>query len=81
MVTLIDFGLAHKFLQEDGTHVAVTTVERFKGTWQYCSKNSLEKLRQTRRDDLESLFYMIARLCNVRLPWMPNPHVVRKSYF
>ena len=35
----------------------------------YCSQNTLLKKRQSRRDDLESLLYMVLRLCHSRLPW------------
>ena len=81
-VVLIDFGLAHKFVDESGTHMPEQKVRTFKGTWMYSSKNSVQRLRQTRRDDLESLLYVVMRLCGVRMPWMP-PNVTpnKKNFF
>ena len=68
-IVLIDYALAHRFRQEDGKHIPEQNTRHFKGTWLYCSRNTLLKMRQTRRDDLESLLYMVMRLVHVRLPW------------
>ena len=40
-VVLVDFGLAHRFLDESGAHVPEQKVNSFKGTWMYSSKNTL----------------------------------------
>ena len=41
-----------------------------KGTMEFCSINTLFLVKQTRRDDLESLCYVLAyALDNRRLPW------------
>ena len=70
--TLIDFGLSHKYVESSGEHMEFIQAPKFKGTYHFCSKNALERVRQTRRDDLESLFYTLMRLCNVKMPWIPG---------
>ena len=32
-ITLIDFGLSHRYLDEKGNHVPYRLLEKFKGTW------------------------------------------------
>ena len=61
-VLLIDFGLSHSYLDADGQHVEESRASKFKGTWLFCSKHSMDGTRQSRRDDLESLFYSMLRL-------------------
>ena len=78
--TLIDFGLAHKFVDAKGQHIPYMQASHFKGTYNFCSKNTLEKVKQTRRDDLEALFYTIMRLCNVKMPWIPQHCKQREQY-
>ena len=78
--TLIDFGLSHKYIDKRGQHIPFEKVGNFKGTYHFCSKNTLERIRQTRRDDMESLFYTIMRLCNVQMPWVPEQKTDRAEY-
>ena len=79
-VSLIDFGLSHKYLDSKGQHIPYGKAPHFKGTYHFCAKNTLEKVRQTRRDDLESLFYTLMRLCNVKMPWVPD-HCTEKEHY
>ena len=66
---LIDFGLAHRFCDSKGRHLRDQSARVFKGTVMFCSQNTLLKKRQSRRDDLESLLYLVIRLCDINLPW------------
>ena len=68
-LVLIDYALAHRYLDEDGNHVVKEKKRHFKGTVMYASRNSLRRMGNSRRDDLESLLYMVVRMCGVRLPW------------
>ena len=68
---LIDFGLAHRFLDSNGNHVSFKRVRRFKGTWYFCSKNTMQMVLQSRRDDVESMFYTLMYLIDVRMAWVP----------
>ena len=78
--TLIDFGLSHKYLERSGKHMEFLEAPRFKGTFLYSSKNVLEKIRHTRRDDIESLFYTLMHICNVKMPWIPDKCDDREQY-
>ena len=66
---LIDFGFAHKYTDKLGFHSLLEKTHRFKGTWAFCSLRTARKQVQSRRDDLESLLYLLMYLMDVELPW------------
>ena len=66
---LIDFGLAHRITDDNGVHVERTKAERFKGTWAFCSLRTAARNKQSRRDDLEALLYMLLFMLRYDLPW------------
>ena len=66
---LVDFGMAVKYLH-NGMHYQYTETGEFHGNPIFASVHSLMGRRPSRRDDLESLMYMIAFLANSTLPWM-----------
>lgn len=68
-VFLVDFGMCRRFIRDDGTHVAEEHAG-MSGTVWYASTNAHRGMQQSRRDDLESLFYLIVLLYRSRLPWM-----------
>ena len=67
---LIDFGLAKKY-RSNSTKIHYPFEEGLKliGNARFSSINSLEGRSQSRRDDLESLGYILVFLCKGRLPW------------
>ena len=79
IIYLIDFGLSHSYIDPlTNQHMSHPLKVNFKGSISYCSKNLLEKkcnyilinfLDPSRRDDLESLIYVILYLLNGELPW------------
>jgi len=69
MIYLVDFGLAHSFLDKKGRHIPQPKKVNFKGSISYCSLNLLEKQYPSRRDDIESLIYVVLFLLNGQLPW------------
>ena len=83
-VHLIDFGLSHSFLDEHGKHQVENHVKGFKGTWGFCSLRTAQRLMQTRRDDLESLLYLICYMIRINLPWIPEhskmTHAKKKAF-
>lgn len=68
-ITLIDFGLAKRFMDENNQHIPLIQKRGLTGTPRYCSINALAGLEQSRRDDLEALLYVLVYLYNGSLPW------------
>eukprot|EP01062_Namystynia_karyoxenos_P075129 TRINITY_DN7230_c0_g2_i1.p2 TRINITY_DN7230_c0_g2~~TRINITY_DN7230_c0_g2_i1.p2 ORF type:complete len:311 (+),score=95.82 TRINITY_DN7230_c0_g2_i1:97-1029(+) len=68
-VYLIDFGLSQNFRDNKAHHVAYDDKVGFSGTPDFASLRSHTGVRQTRRDDLESLGYVIIYLIRGSLPW------------
>lgn len=66
---MIDFGMAKSYLNKDGSHRKLETGKGMNGTARYASANAHKGNEQSRRDDLESLGYMILYLAKGRLPW------------
>jgi len=73
---LIDFGLAKCFLDEKGRHCAIKTNEHIVGTTRYMSVNTHHGLTASRRDDLESLGYIMLFLYHGELSWQKQTAVV-----
>jgi casein kinase 1, epsilon len=69
MVYLIDFGLARSYLDRDNKHFKQDSGRKLTGTVRYASVNVHQGLTPSRRDDLESLGYVILYLLNGKLPW------------
>lgn len=65
---LIDFGLSEVFKTPEG-HVPVKTVDTFTGNLKFASINQCSGYQKTRRDDYESVFYILLYMINPILPW------------
>ena len=66
---LIDFGLSASFIDQNNKHIQMKTNERLIGTPRYMSVNTQQHLTPSRRDDLESLGYILIYLHKGELPW------------
>jgi len=68
---LIDFGLSHSYLKDNvsGEHIPFKEGVGFCGTPRFAGKWSLAGLEQCRREDLESLSYILIYLLKGALPW------------
>ena len=69
-IYIIDFGLAKKFMSSrTGKHAKFCINKKWSGTSRFASANSLRGVAQSRRDDLESLCYLLLYLMKGNLPW------------
>ena len=69
LIYLIDFGLAKKYRSDRGNHVKFALTKHITGTPRFCSINAMRGVEQSRRDDLESLSYLIMYFLKGSLPW------------
>ena len=67
---LIDFGLCRKYKSSNtGKHICPKNLGKFTGTSRYASVYAMAGNEQSRRDDIESIGYMIIFLMKKKLPW------------
>lgn len=65
----IDFGLAKKYVKKNNEHIPFNKNNKFCGTARYASIAAHKGYTQSRKDDLESIGYMLIYLFRGRLPW------------
>ena len=70
-VFLIDYGLSKCYVTDSRsrTHIPFATGRRLVGTLRYASLNCHRGIQQSRRDDLESLAYVLLYFYLGALPW------------
>jgi serine/threonine protein kinase len=69
-VYLVDYGLCKRFRMDAKDHIPYREGKRLTGTVRYASVRTHIGEEQSRRDDLESLGYVLVYLIRRKLPWM-----------
>ena len=68
-IYLIDFGLSKSFKNENGEHIKLRNDNSLLGTFDYVSINIHNGITASRRDDIESIGYILLYLFIGFLPW------------
>jgi serine/threonine protein kinase len=77
----IDFGLAKKYVKKNGKQYTFNSNNKFCGTARYASIAAHKGERQSRKDDLESVCYLLIYLFRSKLPWMGIKHSDKKKRY
>lgn len=64
----IDFGLAEKYRDSKGTHRPYEKSGEFVAVLPFASRSAMVKRTQSRRDDIESLYYLLTYLSGITPP-------------
>lgn len=80
-LVLIDFGLATQWRLDSGRHVPRRDSQTFVGTPRYASVNVHEGVRCSRRDDIESIGYLLTFLVAGKVPWSGQPGRTTKEKY
>jgi serine/threonine protein kinase len=67
-IFIIDFGLSKIYIKNN-KHILKRNIQNIIGNIRYCSVNIHNNISPSRRDDIESIIYILIYLLNGELPW------------
>ena len=76
---LIDFGLCKRYRDNDGIHIEEKSISKIIGTPLFVSINVHNLLQPSRRDDLESIGYIMMYMFFGKLPWSENNDKIKET--
>jgi serine/threonine protein kinase len=68
-IFIIDFSFCKKYIKHDGEHILEKKINKFIGSVNYISLNIHNLMEPCRRDDLESVIYILIYLYFGKLDW------------